>query len=162
LKSLQELGELDKLNRVGEFAQYCRLLMLGRGSTQDTLSLARGHASQRVVELIQKATVLPMGGGGAGTGAEALTSPVLKAFTDSLRFSSAFVAAVNANMFVRTPLNTLIGMVMSGASAASEVGPGDAVPMRKLDLAGATVARRKSRRHGRPQRGAPEGRSAGK
>jgi Phage capsid family len=144
MRSLEELGQLDRANRIGDFASFCRHLMLGRGSTANALAMAKGQrASPRVVEALEKAAVLPMGGGGAGTGAEALTSPILRAFVESLKFNSAFAAASAASLFIKTPLGDSVGLVLSGASAASEIDRGGAIPVHKVDVANQTVARRK-------------------
>jgi hypothetical protein len=145
VRSLEELAQVDRINRIGEFSSFCRHLMLARGVPGNALDLARGKASARVVELLSKANVLPGGGGAAGTWGEQVEGArlVLGAFSSSLRFSSAFAAASAANLFVKTPLGESVGLVMSGASEASEVARTAAIPVHRLDVAGATVARRK-------------------
>jgi hypothetical protein len=147
MRSLAELGEIDRGQRLGDFAQLARLLMLSRGIPANALGMARGRASQRVQEIL-KAPVPPGGAYGAGSWGEA-TSPaearlVLSAFSDSLRHSSAFAAAVAANLLWRVPLTSTVGLVASGASDASVVGPANAAPVRKLDISGLTVERQRA------------------
>jgi hypothetical protein len=144
MKTLEDLAQVDRTNRISDFGQFCRLLMLSRGQASDAIPLAKGRASQRVLDLLEKAAVLPGGGGGAGTWADQLTSPVLRAFVESLRFSSAFAAAANANLLVKVPIGDAVGVVMAGASDAAEAGASDAIPVRNLAVSRTTTARRKT------------------
>jgi hypothetical protein len=144
MKSLRELADQDKTLRLGEFSSLCRALMLGRGSTANALGAAKG-APARVRELLEKAAVVPGGSGGAGTWADQLEAArlVLGGFSDSLKLTSGFAAALNAGLLVRIPIGDAIGLVASGVSAASEVGRSDPIPVHRLDVNNAELPRRK-------------------
>ena len=67
MKSLRELGQLEQHNRIGEFAQLCRLIMLGKGIPSNAVNESSGRISPRVAEIL-KAVVPPGGVFGAGPG----------------------------------------------------------------------------------------------
>jgi hypothetical protein len=143
LKSLEELAAVDRINRIGEFAQLARCFALGKGVRGNAVAFAR---SQRVKEILQKAVVAPGGAFGASSWGEQLAEErlVLSSFTDSLRHASAWAAAVASNLVWKVPLSTNVGLVASGTADAAVVGPADAAPVRRLDVSGANVARQKS------------------
>jgi hypothetical protein len=143
MKSLAELAQVDRTNRLGDFAQLARAYALGKGSTANAIAFAK---SERVREILQKDVVAPGGTFGADSWGEQLaeTRLVLSSFTDSLRFSSAWAAAVAANLVWKVPLNSTVGLVASGTADAAVVGPADAAPVRRLDVSNANVARQKA------------------
>jgi hypothetical protein len=143
MKSLAELAQVDRTNRLGDFASACRYTMLGRGDRENAASLARSAgASPRVLELLTRA-VIPPGDSTDTQYAGALVSPTLAAFTESLKFNSAFAAADAANLLVKVPIGSAVGTVMAGAAAATEVDRGDPVPVRLLAVSNTTTPRRK-------------------
>jgi hypothetical protein len=143
MRAIEELAQEVRANRIGDFAHLARCWALGKGLRENAVSFAR---SERVRAILQKAVVPPAGAFGSGSWAEQLaeTRLVLGAFSDALRNTSAFAAMHAAGLLWRLPVNINLGVVATGAAEATTVGPGDAIPARKLDVAGKTLERRKS------------------
>lgn len=144
MQTLRELADQDRRTRQGEFSAFLRCLMQARGNADEIRRLAAKGTAPRVVEMVEKA-VIPPGGAGAAWGSELQAARlVLGGFSDSLRYTSAFAAAMAAGLITRAPLGDTVGMVMVGATASADVARSAPIPVTKLDISGANLARRKA------------------
>jgi hypothetical protein len=145
VKELAELASEYRANRIGDFASYCRLLALNKGSASNALNMASNQrASERVITLLrEKASIGAAGAGTAGSWAEQTVSQrlIMGAFSDSLKARSAW-AAMQPLIF-KVPLETTLGIIATTVSNAAAIAPGMPVPVRRLDAIQQGVSRRK-------------------
>jgi HK97 family phage major capsid protein len=147
MKSLEELGSIERVQRLNDFAKLCRILAIAKGNAFEALDTAtRYGASQRVQDVL-KASVAAGGAGGVGAWGEqtAVERLVLGAFSDALKHSSAFARMVADGAITRVPLEpATLGLVATTAGAGAIVVPGQSIPVRRMDFSQKSVARRKA------------------
>jgi Phage capsid family len=145
VKSLHELALVERNARLGEFAQFCRLLAINKGNVSNAAAMAASQrVSGRVVEAFKD--VVPAGGAGLGAWGEQLSPARLlaSAFQETLRYNSAVYRMFADGAPTRVPLNVIIGTLASTSTAGSSVEAGEALPLLRADLDHVTIDRRKA------------------
>lgn len=110
-----------------EFAAYAKCLMLARGYG-DAERMAR-WAPERVQRLITKGPV------SAGSLADVTDYNIMVGgFSASLRTKSAYFRMWDDNAFVRAPMRTRLGLIISNGAVGAAVAEGASIPLSKIVL----------------------------
>jgi HK97 family phage major capsid protein len=142
VKSLQELGQVDRENRLGEFSTLCRLLAKAEGRLGEAAALAETIRSERVRSIFEKASI--SAGGGSSWGAPLSEyRQVTSAFLDSLRWSSAFFRMYGDGALIRLPFRVRVGTIATAAGGGIVEG-GAAIAVQKMALDTVTLDRQKA------------------
>ena len=132
---------LPEVSSAANFQWLCRSLLAGRGSKTDAEAWAASVGAPRAVQTVLRTAV---GAGSladstwAGSLAGGDYAAIVSAFVESLRSRSLFYRLVSENAFVKLPFHTRAVLIAPGATAAL-VSPGQAVPVRKLQLENVTL-----------------------